>query len=412
MADLKLSVSGMSCHSCELKVSQACLGLQGVQHVSASYQTGFVFLKGETLPNEAQVNAVIAPSGYHVVKQTFPWKFVALLSIGLIAYFSVSILYGRLLFDPTQQSFSFGLVIVYGLISSLHCIGMCGTISMGAVLNHKGIKPMHAVGSYQIGRLISYTLSGLILGALGSVFTISIGFKSILLLGAGIWMLILALQMAGILKIKLPSLTIKPKNKSYGAFALGLMNALMPCAALQTMQIIALSTTNLWLGGAVMLVFGLVTAPSLVMMQWFATKLSTVKGKTMKMVSALIVALMGFQIILQSPIVYTPVISVINSFAQAKWAPVIDGAQVIHLKIVDGQYQLDADTVKINQSVKIIFDGYERSMGCANPLILTWDNVSIDVRTNPEPYVFTPTKTGRLEIHCWMDMVRIYIKVK
>ncbi len=412
MADLKLSVSGMSCHSCEQKVSHACLRLPGVKHVSASYQTGFVFLKGETLPNENQIEAVISPLGYHVVKQTFPWKFIALLSVGLIAYFSVSILYGKLLFDPTQQSFSFGLVILYGLISSLHCIGMCGTISMGAVLNHKGIKPMNAVGSYQIGRLISYTLSGLILSALGSVLTISSGFKSALLLGAGIWMLILALQMAGVLKIKLPSLSIKPKNKTYGAFALGLMNALMPCAALQTMQIIALSTTNLWMGGAVMLVFGLVTAPSLVMMQWFASRLSAVKDKTMKMISALIVALMGVQIILQSPIVYTPIITIINSFSQDKWAPVIDGAQVVHLKIVDGQYRLDADTVKLNQPVKIIFDGYERSMGCANPLILTWANVRIDIRTNPAPYVFTPTETGRLEIHCWMDMVRIYLEVK
>ena len=412
MNERKRSVEGMTCSSCEQKVSSTLKRLPGVKTVSASYQTGFVYLQGTTLPNDKILEEAISPLGYHVVNPSFPWKFVVLLSGGLLVYFMVSMVYGRLLFDPTQQTFSFGLVIVYGLVSSLHCIGMCGSIAMGSVLQRKGIKPMSGMWSYQIGRLISYTLSGLILGALGEVFTISSSVKNFLLLIAGLWMLTLALQMSGLLRIKLPSLSFKTKNKPYGSFIVGLLNALMPCGSLQTMQIVALTTTNMWMGGAVMLIFGLMTAPSLVMMQWFAARLSAIKGNTVKMISALIVAVMGFQIVLQSPLVYQPVMALISQSSSSNYAPVEDGIQILHLKIVDGQYKLNANTVKVNQEVKIIFDGYENSMGCANPLIHTWDNVRIDIRTNPEPYVFTPKETGRLEIHCWMNMVRITINVK
>lgn len=411
MAERKITVAGMTCASCEKKVTAAFKKLPGIKQVSASYQTGFVFLQGTILPDDEQLEGAVAPLGYHLVKSSFPWKFVALLSLGLVVYFGVSMIYGRLLFDPTQQQFSFGLVVAYGLVSSLHCIGMCGSIAMGSVLSSKGIKPKSGMWSYQLGRLISYTLSGLLLGALGEVFTISSGVKSGLLLIAGIWMVVLSLQMAGILKLELPRFSIRVKNKPVGSFFVGLLNALMPCGALQTMQIIALTTTNMWLGGAVMLIFGLMTAPSLLMMQWFATRLTAIKGKTVKLVSALIVALMGFQIILQSPFIYQPVMALIGSVSQSTSAPVIDGVQIIHFKIVNGQYKMDANTVKVNQEVKIIFTGYENYLGCANPLILTWVNTKIDILKNPAPYIFTPTKTGRLEIHCWMNMVRTYITV-
>jgi len=411
MQKKKIHVEGMTCSSCEQKVIAAFKRQSGVKAVQASYQTGAVYLQGERLPEDAKLEKAIAPLGYHVVKPTFPWKFAALLSFGLVVYFGFSMLYGRLLFDPTQQTFSFGLVVVYGLVSSLHCVGMCGSIAMGSVLNKKGIKPLNGMVPYQLGRLISYTLSGILLGTLGSVFTISQGLRNILLLGAGIWMLALALQMSGILRISLPSFSFKSKKKANGAFVIGLLNALMPCGSLQTMQIIALTTSSWWMGGAVMLIFGLMTAPSLMMMQWFATRLSAVKGQSVKMISAFVVALMGFQIVMQSPIVYQPVMALIGTVSASDQAPVIDGVQEIHLKIVNGQYQLSANTVKVNQEVRIVFDGYENNMGCANPLILTWSNERVDIRTNPAPILFTPSKTGKLEIHCWMNMVRTYINV-
>lgn len=412
MQERKLIIEGMSCGNCEDKVNKALKELNGISYVSASYQSGYAFIKGTHLPSDDKIEIALSRVGYHLGKEKFPWSFIAILTIAISIFALVSILYGHLLFDPMQQDLSLGLVVVYGLVSSLHCIGMCGGLALGSTLRSKGTKPYHSMLSYQSGRLISYTISGFILGALGDVITISAGFKSILLLLAGIWMIILALQMSNTIRFSLPRLPFKLKHKPNGAFTVGLLNALMPCGSLQTMQLIALTTTSPWLGAGVMLIFGLVTSPSLLFMQWIGTRLSALKGKMIKLASAIIVALMGFQLILQSPMVYQPLSQLLEPFQSHQLAPVEDGYQVIHLKIINGQYHLDYNALKVNQAAKIVFDGYEISMGCANPFYLTWDNTKINLANNPEPYTFTPNTEGRLEIHCWMNMVRTYIYVE
>ena len=78
MDERKINVEGMTCSSCEQKVSAAFKRLPGVKQVSASYQTGFVYIQGKNLPEDPQLEKAIAHLGYHVVKATFPWKFVAL----------------------------------------------------------------------------------------------------------------------------------------------------------------------------------------------------------------------------------------------------------------------------------------------------------------------------------------------
>jgi sulfite exporter TauE/SafE/copper chaperone CopZ len=412
MEERKLIVEGMTCGNCEDKVSAALKQVNGISHVSASYQTGYVFIKGTHLPSDSKLEAALSKQGYHLGKEAFPWSFVAILSVGIVLYAFMSMVYGRLLFDPMQQDLSIGLVIMYGLVSSLHCIGMCGSLALGSSIKTKATKPYKSMISYQSGRLISYTASGFILGALGDVFTISASIKSLLLLFAGIWMVVLALQMSNTIRFSLPRLPFKFKHQPNGAFSVGLLNALMPCGSLQTMQLIALTTTNPWLGAGVMLIFGIVTSPALLFMQWIGTRLSALKGKMIKLASAVIVALMGFQLILQSPMVYQPLSKLLEPYQSQKMAPIENGLQTIHLKIINGKYHLDYNAVKVDQAVQIVFDGYEISMGCANPFYLTWDNTKINLANDPKPYVFTPNTVGRLEIHCWMNMVRTYIYVK
>jgi sulfite exporter TauE/SafE len=265
---------------------------------------------------------------------------------------------------------------------------------------------------YQIGRLISYTLSGLILGWLGQTLTLSPLFKNVLLLAAGIWMILLALSMGGLFSIKLPQLRFKRLKGHHGAFAVGLLNALMPCGSLQTMQVLVLSTGNPWTGAGLMLVFGLVTAPALGLMQWLAGRLSSLRGRWVQQLTAVIVLAMGLQIMGQSPLMVSAVSALSAPFQhEARLAPLVDGAQEVRLKIVNGKYTLSADTVKAHQPVRIVFDGYENSMGCANPLYIPWGMLKVDIRTNPEPIVITPQETGKFWIRCWMDMVRIAITV-
>lgn len=405
-----LHIEGMTCGACEVKVRSALQSVN-LSVLAINATSGIAEVEAKNWPSDERIERALSKTGYHLGKPGFPWGFVALATGGVVLAFVFSMVYGQLSFDPTSQELSLGLVVAYGAVSSLHCIGMCGSLALTASLGQSHQRTPRAL-MYQSGRLISYTLSGLILGWLGQTLTISPLFKNGLLLAAGIWMILLALSMGGILNLKLPQLRLKGLKGHHGAFVVGLLNALMPCGSLQTMQVLALSTGNPLTGAGLMLVFGLVTAPALGLMQWLAGRLSSLRGRWVQQLTAVIVLAMGFQILGQSPIVATAVSALSEPFkAETRLAPMVDGAQEIHLTIVNGKYVLSADTVKVNVPIRIVFDGYENSMGCANPLYIPWGMLKVDIRTNPDPIVLTPTETGKFWIRCWMDMVRIAIQV-
>jgi sulfite exporter TauE/SafE/copper chaperone CopZ len=408
----KLHISGMSCSSCEIKVKKALLKVDGVSAAQVSFTEGTAFIKGKNLPSDAQLKPVIENIGYKLEKEKFPWGFLGLLSGVILVFIAAQALYGSLYFDPTSSSVTLGLVVVYGLVSSLHCIGMCGGIAFGTSISSSVMQPGKRVRQYQAGRILSYTLSGILLGMLGRVFTISPIFTNALLLIAGLWMIFLALNMAKIIRIRLPELSLFKKNIDRAPFLVGLLNALMPCGSLQTMQIVALGTANPLYGGGVMLVFALTTAPALIGMQWLGAKMNALNGRRVQLAAALLVALMGLQMTLRSPLIAAPVSAFVENLSgQKATAPIVDGYQIVNLHLKNGTYIVDYPHIKVGVPVKLSFS-WEGILGCTNPLQLSFLNKTVDVKSNPAPVVFTPDKKGNLEIVCWMHMVRTYLYVQ
>ncbi len=402
----KIKIAGMTCSNCENTIKQALLKHDSIHSVSVSYKTGIVYLKGSKSISNSEINDIIEPFGYQLDKESFPWSYLLTLSIGISLFALFQYLYGRFNFDPTQSKLSLGLIIGYGLVSSLHCVSMCGGLALSASLNQKTKTYFSSILKYQSGRLISYTISGLILGFVGSIFQISNEFKNILLLSAGVWLIVLSLQMANI--IQLPELKWNKYVKSSHSFTIGLLNGLMPCGALQTMQIVALSSGSPVTGAMSMFVFGLVTSPALFGMQWLGFRLTQVKAKTIKLVSSMIVLLLGLQMVIQSPIIQN---NIDHIFRHVTQAPIVNGIQKVKLSIVEGRYVLDYNTVEAGIPVELSFD-HTQFLGCANPIILSFlNNQSIDVLKNPEPVTFIPTQE-ELRIHCWMDMDNITLYVK
>ena len=67
--------------------------------------------------------------------------------------------------------------LIFGLISSLHCVGMCGPIAlMIPVDKDNAAKKWLQISTYQIGRVTAYTSLGLIFGLLGAGFFLA-GFQ-------------------------------------------------------------------------------------------------------------------------------------------------------------------------------------------------------------------------------------------
>ena len=79
---------------------------------------------------------------------------------------------------------------IFGLISSFHCVGMCGPIAMMLPVDHnnsarKGLQ----IATYHMGRLTAYSTIGFIFGALGKGFFLA-GMQQQLSIAVGVLMIV------------------------------------------------------------------------------------------------------------------------------------------------------------------------------------------------------------------------------
>jgi len=132
-------------------------------------------------------------------------------------------------------------------------------------------------GAYNIGRVSSYVLLGMLFGGLGSLFTITMEMHGGLFILAGILMIITALSMLGLSKLlhalehsfsnfKLFKILFSQliKSKSIRSFAaLGMMNGFFPCGFVFFFAAKAASSASIVDGGLIMAAFGLATVPTL-----------------------------------------------------------------------------------------------------------------------------------------------------
>src|SRR4051812_30599843 len=81
---------------------------------------------------------------------------------------------------------------ILGLLGSMHCIGMCGPIALAIpVVNRTIYSKVLGILLYNLGRVLTYALLGLVFGFMGKAFIIS-GYQQLfsILLGAFILTLV------------------------------------------------------------------------------------------------------------------------------------------------------------------------------------------------------------------------------
>ena len=163
--------------------------------------------------------------------------------------------------------------IVIGLVSSVHCVGMCGPIAMALpIYNASPIKKTALIGLYNLGRASSYALIGLVIGFLGQRFALW-GFQQAVSIIAGIAVLvILAFRKYAIgknarfekpfflVKAKLTNLLQGQKNY-WSYFAIGAVNGLLPCGLVYVAASYALALSYPLYSAAFMFMYGLGTMP-------------------------------------------------------------------------------------------------------------------------------------------------------
>lgn len=166
---------------------------------------------------------------------------------------------------------------IFGLISSLHCIGMCGPIALMIPVDRTNpAKKTTQIITYHLGRLTAYALIGLVFGLVGKGFFLA-GIQQRLSVFIGVAMIITILTPERVLanynfskpvyrlisKIK-SSLGKQFKNKSYQSlFTIGLLNGFLPCGMVYVALFGAIAMQNVPFGILYMLLFGIGTIPML-----------------------------------------------------------------------------------------------------------------------------------------------------
>jgi sulfite exporter TauE/SafE len=188
---------------------------------------------------------------------------------------------------------------IFGLISSLHCIGMCGPIAMMLLVDRSNpAKKVIQILLYHLGRLFAYASLGLVFGILGRGFFMA-GMQQQLSIIVGILMIIIAIVpekifmkynfskpvYQAISKVK-SSLGSQFKRKSPDAlFTIGLLNGFLPCGLVYAALFGAIAMQNITLSVTYMVLYGLGTIPMMSAVVYISNVLSLpIRSKLQKMI--------------------------------------------------------------------------------------------------------------------------------
>jgi sulfite exporter TauE/SafE len=203
--------------------------------------------------------------------------------------------------------------LIFGLISSLHCIGMCGPIAMMLPVDRSNpAKKVIQIMIYHLGRLTAYASLGLIFGILGKGFYMA-GIQQQLSIVVGILMITIAIVPEKVFmkynfskpvyrvisKVK-SSLGSQFKRKSPDAlFTIGLLNGFLPCGMVYAALFGAIAMQDLTLGVSYMLLYGLGTIPMMSAVVYISNLLSTPFRSKMQKLIPVVTIIIGTLFILR-----------------------------------------------------------------------------------------------------------------
>ena len=216
-----------------------------------------------------------------------------------------------------------GSVFLASLLGSLHCVGMCGPFALlaGTDLERRR-SAMIPTAAYSFGRLVTYSIVGVIFGTLGLALNAGTSFapwqQTATWVAGGLMILVGVIALARQLgsSIRLPGVgqrlqrilqrlfkraTDQPPIRK--AFVIGALSSLMPCGWLYTFAIVAAGTGNPLTGAAVMAVFWAGTVPIMVMLVLGTAKVSHSVQQRLPVAMATLVILVGvFTIAFRAPV--------------------------------------------------------------------------------------------------------------
>ncbi|MBR6027355.1 MAG: sulfite exporter TauE/SafE family protein [Neisseriaceae bacterium] len=181
--------------------------------------------------------------------------------------------------------------LMLGFLGGAHCVGMCGGLCAALSLQlPPHISRIKLIILMNIGRIISYTVIGLLfglLGQLGSEYIFGNGLRQFLFVVAQVLLILAGLYLTGFFTIfakiekigvpiwrklnpimnrLLPITTIK------GSLIVGAIWGWIPCGLVYSVSANAMASANAISGALLMFAFGIGTLPNLIATGFFASQ--------------------------------------------------------------------------------------------------------------------------------------------
>lgn len=451
MNTLHFKVKGMHCGGCKLAVEKQLNKLVWVESAEADHHTGDCWITYSAHPEtpadsasvKMAVEAAVIKAGYTIGswdKSKSPALNPMWVWGGLLLLFGAVVFLSPLALPAIGQippTISYGALFGLGLMTSIHCIGMCGGINLSVTLTSKG-QAWRASAAYNLGRMIGYTTIGAILGAIGGAFSLSPMAKGMIAIAASLLMFLMALKQLELLKgLRLPKLLPPAVISRLSAVSkpgrmpllVGIANSLMPCGPLQAMQLYALSTGSWWLGATGMLIFSMGTVPMMFSFGLSAAALGHRFNKPLRQGSALLLAVLAV-ISLQRGLALTgPLLAaerndrdIENPNANTNNGATVDGSdeatelpsgavakivgdtQEVYVEVTPFGYQ---DVIlQVGVPAKVIFKAGDRSLtSCNEAIIIPEYDIQAGLVPGETVVTFTPEAVGEFPYSCWMGMI-------
>lgn len=216
-----------------------------------------------------------------------------------------------------------------GLISSLHCVGMCGPLMLALPVRHLGrAQQLFAIFLYNAGRLFTYSAIGLLTGIAGRRIYLA-GLQQWLSIAMGIAILMVTffyfirkkpLQPAWMVKAhiriqEVMGLALQSHSKA-GYFLLGAANGLLPCGMVYMAIAGAFMTSGAGQSVLFMLLFGAGTLPAMLCFGYFGVRISVAARQKMRKALPFFVVGIALLLILRGMNLGIPLLSPVTEQAR------------------------------------------------------------------------------------------------
>ena len=443
VSSLTVPISGMTCTSCEKRVTKALKKVPGVRSVHVSATRGTAVVGGDARVDRDRLDAAIRSAGYEpgappwLTRDRSVWRTVAVAALAVAALATALSVLGPAdllagVSDPGRGGLL--LVLILGVTAGVStCMAMVGGLVLGFSASHAAAHAtrggarlpfttrMRPQLAFNAGRIVGFGVLGALLGALGSTMSLPTRVTGVLVLAVAVVMFLLGIRLTGVSprvaawSPRLPAglgrvLGIEAATDAgYSHWRTALVGAasfFLPCGFTQAVQVYALSTASPLAAGGIMATFALGTTPGLLALASVPeVTTGTRQATVLRVVGVLVLAFALLNV--SSGLNLLGLSGGAASAAGARTASanvtVVDGVQTVRMTQTPGGYEPADTVIYAGMPTTWLIDGTSK-FDCSALLRVPDLGIKVNLAEGPNTVRLPALETGTVHFTCVMGM--------